>query len=110
MKNHKKIFLKINVEQPVKIEGGFIEFKNYFKQVPVPFKSYADFECILKSVKSNEDFYTAKNIKSTFFAVFLASLFVLIINLVNQLLFIEVKIPLTYLLKQFLKSKNTVKK
>ena len=60
MKNHKKIFLKINVEQPVKIEGGFIEFKNYFKQVPVPFKSYADFECILKSVKSNEDFYTEK--------------------------------------------------
>ena len=60
MKNHKKIFLKINVEQPVKIEGGFIEFKNYFKQVPVPFKSYADFECILKSVKSNEDFYAEK--------------------------------------------------
>ena len=60
MKNHKKIFLKINVEQPVKIEGGFIEFKNYFKQVPVPFKSYADFECILKSVKSNEDFYIEK--------------------------------------------------
>ena len=60
MKNHKKIFLKINVEQPVKIEGGFVEFKNYFKQVPVPFKSYADFECILKSVKSNEDFYTEK--------------------------------------------------
>ena len=28
--------------------------------MPVPFKFYADFECILKSVKSNEDFYTEK--------------------------------------------------
>ena len=28
--------------------------------MPVPFKFYADFECILKSVESNEDFYTEK--------------------------------------------------
>ena len=49
---HKKICLKINGKQAVKLESGFIEFKNYFKQIPVPLKVYADFECTLKSVKS----------------------------------------------------------
>ena len=45
---HKKIFLKINGEQAVKLEGGFIKRKKFFKQVPVPFKFCADFGCILK--------------------------------------------------------------
>ena len=54
--------------------------------------------------------FTQKNNKITFLAVFLTSLFVLIINLVNQLLYIEVKMLLIDLLKQFLKSINTVKK
>ena len=58
--DHKKICFKINGEQAVKLEGGFIEFKNYFKVIPVPFRVYAYFECILKSVKSNEGFYTEK--------------------------------------------------
>ena len=31
-----------------------IEFKNYFKQIPVLFKTYADFERSLKSVESYE--------------------------------------------------------
>ena len=54
--------------------------------------------------------FTQKNNKITFLAVFLTSLFVLIVNLVNQLLYIEVKILLINLLKQFLKSMNTVEK
>ena len=54
--------------------------------------------------------FTQKNNKITVLAVFLTSLFVLIINLVNQLLYIEVKMLLIDLLKQFLKSINTVKK
>ena len=54
--------------------------------------------------------FTQKNIEITFLAVFLTNLFVLIINLVNQLLFIEVKMLLINLLKQFLKSMNTVRK
>ena len=54
--------------------------------------------------------FTQKNNKITFLAVFLTSLFVLIINLVNQLLYIEVKMLLIDLLKEFLKSINTVKK
>ena len=29
-----------------KLGNSSISFKNYFKQLPAPFKSYADFECI----------------------------------------------------------------
>ena len=29
--------------QSVRLEKGTIEFKNHFKQIPVPFKIYADF-------------------------------------------------------------------
>ena len=36
--------LSISGVQPVKLEEGTIEFENYFKQIPVPFKIYADFE------------------------------------------------------------------
>ena len=49
-----------------------------------------------------------KNIKITFLEVLLASLFVLMINLVSQLLFLEMKMSLMNLLKRFLKSLNTV--
>ena len=34
----KKICLSINGAQSVRLENGTIEFKNYFKQIPVPFK------------------------------------------------------------------------
>ena len=54
--------------------------------------------------------FTQINIKSTFLAVFITSLFVLIVNSTNQLLFIEGEMLLVDLLKQFLKSMNTVKK
>ena len=30
--------LSINGKQSVKLEKGIIEFENYFKQIPVPFK------------------------------------------------------------------------
>ena len=39
----------INGKQNVNLEEGFISFKNYSRQIPVPFKIYADFECILRS-------------------------------------------------------------
>ena len=51
---HKEDCLSINGKQSVKLEKGIIKFENYFKQIPVPFKIYADFECNLKSVKSYE--------------------------------------------------------
>ena len=52
--------LSINGKQSVKLEKGIIKFENYFKQIPVLFKIYADFECNLKSVKCNEGSYTEK--------------------------------------------------
>ena len=56
---HKKDCLSINGKQSVKLEKGIIEFENYFKQIPVPFKIYADFECNL-SVECYEGSYTKK--------------------------------------------------
>ena len=44
---HKKVCLNINGPQSVRLEKGIIEFKMYSKQIPVPFKIYADFECNL---------------------------------------------------------------
>ena len=38
--------LVINDKQTVKLGKCSISFKNYFKQLPAPFKIYAGFECI----------------------------------------------------------------
>ena len=51
-----------------------------------------------------------KSIKNTFLAVLLTKLFVLVIGLVSQLLFLEIKMLLMNLLNRFLKSMSTVKK
>ena len=48
---HKEDCLSINDEQSVRLEKGTIDFKNYSKQIPVPFKIYARFECNLKTLK-----------------------------------------------------------
>ena len=95
--------MSINSEQSVKLEKGIIKFENYFKQIPVPFKIYADFECNLRGVECCEVSYT-KNIKVTFLVVLLIKLFALIIDLLSELLLIEVKIQLMNLLKQSLRS------
>ena len=57
---HKEICLNINGKQSVKLEKGINKFENYFKQIPVPFKIYAEFECNLKKVKCNEGSYAEK--------------------------------------------------
>ena len=106
---HKKDCLSINGTQSVKVEEGIIKFKNYFRQLSIPFKIYADFECNLKNVEIYEG-HIRKNIKITFLVVLLIKLFVLIINLVSWLLFIEMKMQLMNLLEQFLKSINIVEK
>ena len=80
---YKKVCLSINGAQSVRLVKGTIEFKNYFKQIPVPLKIYADFECNLKSVESYEGFYS-KNIKIRFLVVLLTNLFRLMINLLSQ--------------------------
>ena len=79
----KEICLSINGAQSVKLERGTIQFKNCFKQLPVPFKIYADFECNLQSVESYEGSYP-KNIKITFLVVLLTNLFVWMMNLSSQ--------------------------
>ena len=48
---HKENCLVINGEQRVELNEGFISFKNYSRQMRVPFKIYADFESILKKNK-----------------------------------------------------------
>ena len=60
---HKEDCLLINGKQSVKLESGFISFKNYSKQIPVPFKIYADFECILEKVDG--DIECSSNISYT---------------------------------------------
>ena len=50
LKEHGRDCLLINGRQNLKLEKGFIEFKNYSRQIPVPSKIYADFECLLKNV------------------------------------------------------------
>ena len=57
---HKENCLCINGKQSVKVEKGIIEFENYFKQILVPFKIYADFEFSLRGVESYEGSYTKR--------------------------------------------------
>ena len=57
---HKENCLNINRKQSVKLEHGIIEFENYFKQIPVPLKTYADFGCNLRGAESCEGSYTKK--------------------------------------------------
>ena len=106
---HKESCLSINGKQSVIIEKGIIASENYFKQMSVPFKIYADFECNLRGVESCE-ILTQKNINVTFLAVLLIKLCVLMINLPNKLLLTEVKKMHMNLLKQFLKSINIAEK
>ena len=65
---YKEDCLSIKGVQSVKIQEGIIEFENYFKQIPVLFKMYADFECNLKGVESYEGSYP-KNIMIMFLVV-----------------------------------------
>ena len=58
--NHKEDCLSINGKQSIKLEKGTIEFENYFKEIQVPFKNYANFECNLRCVESYGDSYTRK--------------------------------------------------
>ena len=60
MIKHKEDCLSISGQQSIKLEKGTTEFKNYFKQLPVPFEIYADFECNLKNVECYESTYTKK--------------------------------------------------
>ena len=61
---HKNNCIVINGEQAIQMpeKGHIVNFKNYYKQLPVPFVIYADFEAITEKVDScqpnNEKSYT----------------------------------------------------
>ena len=73
LSEHKEDSLVLNGKQSVKLKSGFICFKNYFKQMLVPFKIYADFECILEKVYDDiiQIVHIQENIKIMFLAVLL---------------------------------------
>ena len=106
---HKEICLSIDGAQSVRLEKRKIEFNNYFKQIPVPFRFYADFECILKSVESYEGFFS-KKYQDHILCSFASKLVCVDDNLLSRLLFLEVKMLLLNLFKKSLKSMNAVKK
>ena len=58
--NIKKVVWALMVNSQYMLEKGIIKFENYSKQIPVPFKIHADFECNLRSVESYESSYTKK--------------------------------------------------
>ena len=93
-------------EKTVKLRSGLIKFRNYYNQLAVPFKVYADFEYLLKWVRSNDKNNTSciTNIKHTFIAVFLIILGEFLINLASQLFFTEEKMQFITSLKQSLKN------
>ena len=54
---HKEHCLSINGKESVILVKGIIEFEKFFKQIPVPFKIYVDFECHLRGVECYEGCY-----------------------------------------------------
>ena len=58
LNNHRERCFLINGIPAVKYETVIIKFKNFDKQIPIPFKIYADTECLLKRIGIKEGKYT----------------------------------------------------
>ena len=50
LNDHKKQCLLVNGTEATIYETGTIKFKNFDKQIPIPFKIYANTECLLKRI------------------------------------------------------------
>ena len=90
---HKKNCLYINGKQSVKLEEAIIKFENFLNKYQFLLK----YLLILSVIERNLNAMKAliqKNIKTIFLVVLLIKLFVLMIDLVNQLLYIEAKMQL----------------
>ena len=115
LNEHRVDCLVTNGKQNVKVKTGTISFKNLFKQIPVPFKIYADFECILKKVDCNSDEFNSNSSYTKEYQGHIPCSFtykdVCIDNKFSKKVnFIEEKMELTNLLVQFLVSTIIVKK
>ena len=100
-----KYFVWNNQAQAVKYETGAIKFKNFDKQIPSPFKIYADSEGMLKRVNINKDGYTKlyqKHVPNSIGAKLVG------IDLLYQLKFLLLVTVLKNLLNGFLNNKKTV--
>ena len=106
---HKEDCLNINGVQSVKVEEGIIKFENYFKQLPVPFKIYADFECNLKNVEIYEGSYT-KKYHNHIPCSYAYKIVCIDDRFSKSIVVYRVKMLLMNLLEQFLKSISIVKK
>ena len=58
LNNHREKCLLINDTHALKYETGIIKFENFDKQIPIPFKIYADTECFNERVNINKGGYT----------------------------------------------------
>ena len=58
LNNHRERCLLINGTQAAIYEKGKIKFKNFDKEIPIPFKIYADTEFLLKWIDIKEGKYT----------------------------------------------------
>ena len=109
MTEHKEICLGINCAQSVRLEKETIKFKNYFKQIPVPFKIFSDFEYNLRCAKIYEGSYSKKYQKHIPYS-FAYKVVCTDGRFSKTMLFLKVKILHMKLLKQVLKSMSTSKK
>ena len=101
--------MSINGKQSLKLEKGIIEFENYFKQTPVSFKIFVDFECNLKKVKCKEGSYTEKY-QDHIPCSFAYKTFCIDNRFTKPTFVYRVKMQRMNLLKQFLKDINIAKK
>ena len=109
LKKHQETCLNINGAQSVRLEKGTTEFENYLKQIPVPFKIYADFESNLKSIESYEGSYSKKN-QDHIPCSFADKLVYADYESTKPLFVFRGEMLLIILLKQFLKSISIVEK
>ena len=58
LNSHRERCLLINDTQAIKYKTGTIKFSNFNKKNPIPFKIYADSECLLKRININKGGYT----------------------------------------------------
>ena len=105
---HKEDCLSINGVQPVDVEEGILNLKSILSNYWLRLKFMLILNVIYKILKFMKAL-AQRNTMITFLVVMLLKLSTLTIDLVGKLLFIEVKMLLVNLLKQFLKNISTAK-